>query len=381
MLLGHNPNEPWENLKDPYVKAIYEEVQRYATEMRRRALAQYALDRMGPSATLVGVFPPICVAMIEPQEFSSLLEPAGQYGMGYLKVDTSKPGNCIAVDGLGRVGGIDYLTHVLKADPNSLFTLGVQVFAPAPGARLTVQDIGQIFHDLNFLGQPITARHALALDQRSNLYAKLTDELSKLPAVKDHGGMEKRAGSIGKKSSALVVQQVLMRFVRGACEGAKFQEANRESLEHPNLTEATYSQILANLENFLSGIAKRMGAPRFTEHNSLARTSPGWQALGLIFHDFTYRLDDAAATPLVYNQILDAIAGVDWSRHNPEWIGLLGDAELDKRTGVSVVDAQGRPRVALDKAGRTNRATLHAYLQKKTGIDKLLAVQVATVAA
>ena len=32
------------------------------------------------------------------------------------------------------------------------------------------------------------------------------------------------------KSKALVVQRVLLRFVRGACEGARFQESNREAI-------------------------------------------------------------------------------------------------------------------------------------------------------
>jgi hypothetical protein len=58
-------------------------------------------------------------------------------------------------------------------------------------------------------------------------------------SIKKFGGIEKRAASLGKKSTALTVQQTLYRFVRGATEGEKFQESNREFLEEPKLKSRT----------------------------------------------------------------------------------------------------------------------------------------------
>jgi hypothetical protein len=375
-LIGHDPTD-WKKLAEeaPDIAAIYEAIQRKTKAERRDAIAEYMRTRMTSTATTPGAFPAICVGMFEPQEFTS----AGN-GMGFLQLDFFDKHKGLVLDGLGRVSGLCQLLKE-RIDVNAMLTFPVTIFTPVPDTGLSKKALGLLFHDFNYLAQPVTAQHALALaaDGGSDPYLKLTSALAKKPVIADRGGMEFRAGSVGKNSTALVVQQVLMRFVRGACEGMKFQEANLGHVEHPNLTEETYPQVLANLESYLDGIAQRMG-PRFKEKESVHLTAPGWQALGLIFHDFTYQLDAEHATPQRYKQILDAIANVDWSRHNPEWIGLLGEAELNRRTGVPVVDARGRQRVALSRAGRTSRAALYTYLLKRTGLDQLLAAQ-ATVAA
>ena len=45
------------------------------------------------------------------------------------------------------------------------------------------------------------------------------------------------------KSKAIVVQQVLLRFVRGACEGGKFQKSNNATVDDPNLTRDTFAAV------------------------------------------------------------------------------------------------------------------------------------------
>ncbi len=81
-----------------------------------------------------------------------------------------------------------------------------------------MEELGQLFHDFNFLVQPIALGQAVDLDQ-SDVAIGLTNTLGECPAIKKHCGMERRAANLGKKSTAPVAKQVLLRFVKVACEG------------------------------------------------------------------------------------------------------------------------------------------------------------------
>ena len=128
------------------------------------------------------------------------------------------------------------------------------------------------------------ARVAIALDQ-SDIYIALTNQLAKESFVHNYGGMEYRAASRGKKSTALVVQGVLLRTVRGACEGRDFQESNLASVPNPFLTDATFQAEREEIGGFFSEISSRMGRERWMQFDSLRLSASGWQALGVLYHD------------------------------------------------------------------------------------------------
>jgi hypothetical protein len=113
-----------------------------------------------------------------------------------------------------------------------------------------------------------------------------------------------------------------------------------------------------------------MGDKRFTDRDSLHLTAPGWQVLGLIFHDLEYGIRQELSEPKK-QAVLDKMAAIDWSRHNQDWVPMLGEAELD-RDGNPVLNAAGNKRVALSRAGRTTIAILLKYVREKTGLDVLV---------
>jgi hypothetical protein len=111
------------------------------------------------------------------------------------------------LDGLARVAGV---LDIYNGDKEGKFahgfTFAVTVFAPKKiRGDLTLEGLGQLFHDMNFKQTSVSRAHALALD-RSDIHTILTNEIGSLPVITRAGGMEVRASSLGKKSTAIVVQ-------------------------------------------------------------------------------------------------------------------------------------------------------------------------------
>jgi hypothetical protein len=350
---------------------MYEYLQRKTSKSRKQGTERYIVERIGPQKLLLGAFPSIAIGTIKPQRFESYRskDKSIEDAAGELKFDLSVANRRVLLDGLARVSGAMDLVE-RAPETGDWFTFGVTIYAPSEKrGRLELYELGQLFHDFNFLAAPVSQNQAIALD-RSNIYIVLTNEVGKLPVIVHHGGMEERAASLGKKSKGVVVQRVLLRFVRGACEGRYFQESNRDVIDNPNLTQATYQIIKTRIEDFLSGIADRMGI-RFGDRQSLHLSAPGWQALGLIFHDLEFRLQDRV-TPLQRDEVLDRIAAIDWSRSNPDWIPSLGHPELDD-AGQPVTDEEGRPKVSLGRGGRQTVWAIAEYVRGQTGMDAMLA--------
>jgi hypothetical protein len=216
--------------------------------------------------------------------------------------------------------------------------------------------------DFNFRVHPVPARIAIALDQ-SDVYIGFTNALAKEPFIAAYGGMEVKAASRGKKSTAIVVQGVLLRAVRGACEGRDFQESNQANTSSPNLTDATFRQEFDSVAGHFSEIAKRMGE-RWSKFDSLHLSAPGWQALGVMHHDINHRGLDLS--PAEKAHVYDVIAGLDWSRHNREWVdqGGLGQWGIAKGGQTEQVIILG--------AGRNNTQAIIDFLRKRTGLQSKL---------
>jgi DNA-sulfur modification-associated len=273
------------------------------------------------------------------------------------------------LDGLARVSGV---LDIYDRDGDKFasgFTFAVTVFAPKEGrGHLSLEELGQLFHDMNFKQTSVAKAHALALD-RSDIHTILTNEVGSLPVIKRAGGMEVRAASLGKKSTALVVQQVLRRFVRGATEGKTAQMDDKYTPSNPHLTAETREFYKQEIEFLLEGLSTRMGE-KFQQRDSLHLTSAGWQAIGLVFHDIIVRLK-GNLTADERDTILTGMAVIDWGRHNPDWIPKLGQPELDAG-GTPIADEQGRFRVALGRGGRQTVWTIADYIREKSILGRLL---------
>lgn len=364
-LLGHDPrSQNWKKLPDD-IAGIYKYLQRPTSKARRDGVAGYIEERFGPDAIAVGAFPSISIAFRDHVEFQASETP----GLGAMMLDMSPSVVRVLIDGLGRVTGI--LDLIEEGEQQLLnFQMPITIYAPAPGTKsLTWREMGQLFHDFNFRVQPVPQRLAVALDT-ADPYIQLARDLAKYPFLQDHGGVAEKVASLGGKSTQIVAQTVWIRAVRGATEGRKFQEANLAQIDNPNLTPESEGTVRESIAAYFQTIADRMSDARWEDRDSLHLSSPGWQALGVIHHDIAFR---AELAPADRDKVAKRIADIDWSRYNPDWLSLgIGLPEVDKVTGEEMIDGQGRKRIALTGAGRTNTQAIINYVRNKSGLDLLL---------
>lgn len=371
-LLGHDPRSSRRKqlqASNPSLAAIYNTIQRDTVKGRRDSIVDYIADRMRPTAKAIGAFPAISIGCTDAEEFRPF---PGMKMAGMLMIDTALSSSTqrIVLDGLGRLTGA--LELVEAGHPEWVdFTFPITFYTPREGDTLAIQELGQLFADFNGRVFPVAKRFSLRLET-ADPYVRLGRELAEEPFLAEHGGVAEGLASLGGKSTELVVQTVLVRTIRGACEGRRFQEANLAHAENPVLTDESWDEVRDSIALFFNAIAEHMGDERWEDRDSLHLSSPGWQAMGVLHHDLVHRIGLDSDDDLI--DAAKAIAGIDWSRYNPEWFALgVGQAEIDKLTGKEVVDAKGRKRIALVGAGRTNTQAIINFLRRKVGLDALIA--------
>lgn len=326
-VLGHDPRSSrWAQLPKE-LREIYEKIQRKTSTARGKSAENYIQNRIRPGAMILGAFPPICLGMTKACRFN-VIEGAAPVGILYFDMDGSN--TRIVLDGLGRLtAALDMLEE--SEESADWYTLPVILYAPE-SKSLPIEDLGQLFHDFNLLRTSVTKAHAITLDQ-SDPHNQIARGLASKPTIKNHGGMELKARSLGHKSTAIVTLEFLLTFVKGACGGKRAAEKTLPDVTPMDLKEIT--ERADSLENFLAHFALAMG-PRFEDrHDSIHTRSLGWHALGRLY----YAMKEILGFP--DNEIAkfaEALGQIDWSVYNPMWIPNLGEAG-DER------DAQGRPRV------------------------------------
>lgn len=370
-LLGHDPrSKNWKRLPDE-LRQIYEYLQRKTSKDRRESVSTYIEERFGPEAIAIGAFPAISIAIQQPTEFIPYADTAGLSGVpravGYLSVDIAPTNFRVLIDGLARATGALDTADSGQSDLLDTFMFPVTIFVPRVGTKpFSWREMGQLFHDFNFRVQPVSKQLSAALDT-SDIYIALANKLAETPVFQKHGGVKERRASLGGKDDEIIVQTVLIRTVRGACEGRKFQEADLATATNPNLTQATFKSVLASIERFFTVLAEEMGSNRFTDRQSLHLTSAGWQALGVLHYDAAFRLNLGKSEQ---DAVISKVAQIDWSRFNEDWLNLgIGHPEIDKKTGQQVRDDQGRLKITLTGAGRTNVEKLVDYMRTKAGLS------------
>ena len=330
--LGHDPRSRlWKKL-DPELMSIYSQLQRLTTADRLRGIQAYIQKRFAKQAVICGAFPAISVAVKRYLRFQPFDAGNDLAGAGTLHLDMSKSNSRIVLDGLARVSGVielgelatnEQFTEEERLVVNNLlndFSLPVVIFAPREeGKPLDMREMRQLFADFNFKQKSISPSMAIAADS-SDLYIEATRRLGTGGVVKAHGGMEISRASLGSKSTALVVQQNLLRFVRAAAEGDTFTEAkmNVEKIDG-RLNEQNLDSFIQNVDRYLHGMALRMGAERFSDaKNSIHLSGPGWGALGSIYYDLDAILGE--------KDLEDAgrrLGDIDWRRNSPLWQALM----------------------------------------------------------
>jgi hypothetical protein len=330
--LGHDPRSRlWKKL-DPELVQIYSQLQRVTPPERLRAIQAYIRRRFSDRAVVCGAFPAISVAVKHHLRFQPFDTNNDLAGAGTLHLDMSKSNSRLVLDGLARVSGVielvelanhETLTDEERQSLNDVldqFSLPMVIFAPRDEKPLEMREMKQLFADFNFKQTSISPSLMIAHDS-SDIYIEATRRLGTDGVIKTHGGMEIGRASLGSKSTALVVQQNLLRFVRGAAEGDRFTEAkpNIEKIESNRLTEQNLDGFVRSVNRFLGGMAARMGSVRFGDtKNGVHLSGPGWGALGVVFYDL-----DA----ILGLQDLDAagrrLGEIDWQRGAPFWADVM----------------------------------------------------------
>lgn len=332
-LLGHDPrSNNWNRLPEE-LGTIYRHIQRKTDKGRRTAAYRYIEKRMHDKSQTIGGFPAVSIGCTKPLEFVSYADshnvPTIRKAVGELQFNLSAENRRILLDGLARLTGALDLMNDGGPEGRALverITFPVTIYAPSKDTgELTLAELGQLFHDFNFLAEPVKKAQAIDLDQ-SDIYIALTNQLARQPVIRDNGGVEHRAASLGKKSTALVVKPVLLRFVRLACEGGDDRRSLRAAPAEQNLTDPTFETLLLKLSTFLEHLAAGMGS-RFKDRTSIHLLTPAWYALGILFHDLEFRLSELSTEDK--DRMIQSIGALDWSRSNPVW-----DPVLNARGGV-----------------------------------------------
>jgi DndB-like DNA-sulfur modification-associated protein len=373
-VLGHDPrSNNWKRLPED-LGYIYSHLQRATTKARLDSIIRYIRYRFIERSIVIGAFPAISIAVQNPTPFKAYDGiPEVDSGVGILEFDLSRRNNRVLVDGLGRVGaGMELMEMSEKTDiPENArealqtlmgeFSLPTVFYAPAPGTRpFTLEEMQQLFHDFNFKAKSVPERVAIALDH-SDLYIGLTNRLGKSQLFGRLGGMEFKSASLGKKSTAIVVQQNLLRFVRGGAEGERFLEGTTKAEPtEPNLSEETLDDFEERMAKFLGAVIEGMGEQKFKQRDRLHLTSPGWGTLGVLFHDLVVRLKVPD-----YEAAARRIGSLDWDRANPIWADIVREN----------VDKDGTVTLGLAKGGAQNRRFLTKKLRGILSVDELLAEQ------
>jgi DGQHR domain-containing protein len=371
--LGHDPRSRlWKKL-DPELEEIYKQLQRTTGPDRLRGIQAYIRKRFTQQAIVLGAFPAISVAVKQHLRFQLFDANNDLAGAGTLHLDMSKSNSRIVLDGLARVSGVIELVELandesLKEEERRAlndvldqFSLPMVIFAPREeGKPLELREMRQLFADFNFKQKSISPSMAIAADA-SDIYIEATRRLGTTGVIKAHGGMETGRASLGSKSTSLVMQQNLLRFIRAAAEGDAFTEAkmNVEKLDDARLDEENLDEFVARVDRFLASMASEMGRSSFSDtKNSVHLSGPGWGALGTIFHDLdaTLRVSD----------IQDAgrnLGKIDWRRSASFWADIMREKMIRGNSTITFIGGGYESRQAI-------RNKVHQHLGTR---DKLQA--------
>ena len=376
LLNGHDPrSQNWKNLPGD-VREMYEKLQRKTSKARRTEMRNYILRRMAPDSYWIGAIPPIVVGMqlgqtFEPHDSDSAL--------GYVKVRTRLDRPNILLDGLGRITGFLDVMYDPELDDKVRKWAGEAVIPvmlltpPNEGADLSLEALGQVFHDMNVLSTPVGKGQAVDLD-RSDMYIQTVNKVAGLPIITANGGCDHRAISISKKSGSWTTKTVLLKAVRAAAEGpGSHVDHIRDQLEKPFLKgNAQMAQVVDRFDHALSVMVSAMDGGSVPHDDTLLRTATWWVAFGLVLNDLHKSYDGQTISDEKRDALLRKIGTLDWGLGNPDF-DFLGSSVEDKATGEKPKDADGREMLNRFFGGSKAYYNLAAYIREKIGLRDVVA--------
>lgn len=369
-LLGHDPRSPWKTVTED-IREIYEKIQRKTDKERKAKLQSYMIDRM-VRRSWIGGLPAIAIGVENPQVFKPL-DPEHPEA-GTLLLDTAPNNRRVLFDGLGRVSTwMDALedktiSETLKSGLRSLY-IPVTLYLPHAGAEpLSIEELGQMFHDFNVLGAAVGKGLAIDLDQ-SDVYVRLVDELAKAEDISNFGGVDNRGSSTPRKG-ALMTKMTLVKMVRGAIEGpGSHVDHYTDAVAQPRLSLANLTEHVSQLADYLSIISHEMGE-KWADHDCLHLSTPGLIALGLVYHDLHYGKLAVTLNDHTRRNFIERIGQIDWSLGNSDFSKFLGTLISDA-TGNPVLDEKGHPQLRM-YGGSKAFYNLAGYIRHKIGLSRLL---------
>ena len=393
-ILGHDPrSRQWKKLEPAELRATYEQLQRNTTPDRLRGIQAYIQKRFKKEAIVLGAFPAISVAVKNFLKFEQYPEGGDdRLGAGTLHLDMSRLNARIVLDGLARVSGIIELVELANDDSVSEevrsalasllddFSIPLVIFSPRQKeAPLTMREMRQLFADFNFKQASISPTMAMSFDS-SDLYIEATKRLAKTRVIHSNGGMEEKAASLGKKSTALVALQNLVRFTRAAAEGDQFAEQKTnvdKDDQKRRLNEESLEQFVDSVRLFLEGMAESMGSARFKDiRTSVHTTGPGWGALGAVFHD----LDVTLGRHADLNDLGKRLGEVDMRKDAPFWADVMREREVRGNPTLTFAGGGYESRQAVRRKLHEHLGTWEA-LRAARGDEEVEAEEVESVAA
>lgn len=370
LLNGYDPRSfNWKQLPSR-VQSMYEKLQRKTSPSRRTAMRSYILRRMSPDSYWIGAIPPIVVGMQLPQKF----EPSSDDElMGQLRITTRL--NCpnILLDGLGRITGFldimydETLPQKIREWAGEA-VIPVMIVSPKGSNELSLEEIGQLFHDMNVLTVPVSRGQAVDLDQ-SDLYIRVVNEIGKLPVLIDNGGCDPRGVQISKKSGVWTTKTVLLKVVRAAAEGpgAHVDHIRDEINDAFLVGTPQIDEIIERFDTVLTKFVEALESKAVPKEDTLLRTATWWVAFGLLLHDLYAGYDGATLTPEKQQTLIRRMAQIDWGFGNPDFY-FLGESVVEKSTGRKPTDAHGREIVNRFYGGSKAYYNLAAYIRAAIGL-------------
>lgn len=368
LLNGHDPrSQNWKNLP-PDVRDLYEKLQRKTSKSRREAMRDYILKRMSPEAYWIGAIPPVVVGMQLPQKF----ERREDDGLGYVKVVTRLDRPNILLDGLGRITGFLDVMYDRTLDEQTRTWAGqavipIMLVTPPGEEELGLEELGQLFHDMNVLSTPVGKGQAVDLD-RSDLYIRTVNEVTALGVINENGGCDLRAVSISPKSGAWTTKTVLLKSVRAAAEGpGSHVDHLRDVKENAFLTgPREIHAIVERYDEALRMIVEALPDGRVPKQETLLRTSVWWAAFGLTLYDLHHEYEGAKVSEDKRLAMLRRLGKMDWGLGNPEF-QFLGQT-VSEKNGTKPTDASGREMLNRFYGGSKAYYNLAAVMRRKMGL-------------
>ena len=218
---------------------------------------------------------------------------------------------------------------------------------------------GQGFHDKNYLRTAVKATKALAVDSR-DIHNVLAKSLHNHPVIVEGGGVNVEKDSLPASAPEMVTHAVLYKFVRGFCEGRR--GLDKGSIARSNLTEETFRKLQEQLSQYVHELHAVL--PNWTNEATrssyLFRSSPAWQALGVIGNLLADVDDDDDRRTMLQ---LIGESELDWTRENLEWESVIGNRQQQLNDEGAVIAEWISPRASRQAIDGTI-----SFLKQRSGL-------------